>query len=68
MANWIFQANPDLFDVDRYIERQDEIACLVKRYGERMNPGDRVCLWRAQGRNKTYRNKIYGEAITLKQR
>ena len=60
MRHWIFQANPDRFDVDRYIDRQEEILWSVgqQHYRDLMNPGDRVHIWRAQGRR--FQNKVYG--------
>ena len=60
MRHWIFQANPDRFDVDRYIDRQEEILWSVgqQHYRDQMNPGDRVHIWRAQGRR--FQNKVYG--------
>ena len=60
MQHWIFQANPDHFDVDQYIERQDNILWLVNQshFRDQINPGDRVYIWRAQG--KRFMNKVYG--------
>jgi len=63
MNHWIFQANPDKFDVDTYIERQGEILWSVRQthFRGEMNPGDRVHIWRAQG--KRFRNKNYGVIV-----
>ena len=60
MNHWIFQANPDIFDVDTYIERQEDILWSVRQthFRDQMNPGDRVYIWRAQG--KKFQNKVYG--------
>jgi len=60
MHYWVFQANPDRFDVDGYIERQDEILWSIgqKYYRDQMKTGDRVHIWRAQGRR--FQNKVYG--------
>jgi hypothetical protein len=50
---WIFQGNPKMFDIDRYLreqyERGEEVVwtCRPKRHVE---PGQRVFVWRADGR------------------
>ena len=51
MTAWIFQANPDRFDVDSYLAGTRRISWLVAResHAQLMAPGDRVFLWRAQG-------------------
>ena len=60
MSNWIFQANPDIFDVDTYLERNEEILWSVRQvhFRDQIPPGDRVFIWRAQG--KRFQNKVYG--------
>ena len=60
MNHWIFQANPDIFDVDTYIERQEDILWSVRQthFRDQMNTGDRVYIWRAQG--KKFQNKVDG--------
>ena len=60
MNHWIFQANPDVFDVDTYLNTSDEILWSVKQvhYLERMGVGDKVFIWRAQGRR--FQNRVYG--------
>ena len=60
MNNWIFQANPDSFDIDSYITGNVPILWTVrqKHYQTQMSIGDRVFLWRSRGtRNE---NKFYG--------
>lgn len=60
MNHWIFQANPDVFDVDTYLNTSDEILWSVRQvhYLERMGVGDKVFIWRAQGRS--FQNRVYG--------
>ena len=54
MNSWIFQGNPDQFDIDTYLERTRIITWTVrqKHFAKDMSPGDRVFLWRASGKKK----------------
>lgn len=48
---WIFQGNPDTFEMDRYLmEVTDEITWRVKRHKNEIEVGDIVYLWRASGK------------------
>lgn len=50
MRAWIFQASPDQFDIDGYLATAPvEFLWLVTRYGNEIQLGDRIYLWRAQG-------------------
>lgn len=49
MATWIFQANPDRFDVDGYLSARHRISWLAKQHAEDIDLGDVVYIWRAQG-------------------
>jgi hypothetical protein len=52
MRAWIFQGNPDRFDIDGYLAaRPAEFLWLVTRYESDISIGDRVYLWRNQGAN-----------------
>jgi predicted RNA-binding protein with PUA-like domain len=44
---WIFQGNPDHFDIDRYISNRQEITWSVRQYVDRLRAGDEVLLWRS---------------------
>lgn len=47
MQTWIFQCNPDQFDIDAYLaSRPVRFVWLVTRYAEDMRPGDRVFVWK----------------------
>lgn len=47
---WIFQGNPEIYDVVKAIAQLDEMTWTVSRHGEKMNVGDRVFLWES-GKN-----------------
>ena len=52
MQTWIFQANPDRFDIDRFLdEGPDETLWLVRRQGHQMQIGDQVFIWRSAGKD-----------------
>jgi hypothetical protein len=44
---WLFQANPDIFDIDRAISEEPEITWVVRQYRKDVREGDRVYLWRS---------------------
>jgi len=48
---WMFQGNPDDFDVTAYIKAELRIiwSVTVKKYETMMKPGDPIFLWRAKG-------------------
>jgi hypothetical protein len=52
MKLWIFQGNPDRFDVDQYLTKQRDIYWTVtrKRHQDSVAVGDLVYIWRAKGR------------------
>ncbi len=53
MQTWIFQANPDRFDIDRFLdEGPDETLWLVRRQGHQMQIGDQVFVWRSAGKGR----------------
>jgi hypothetical protein len=50
---WLFQANPDRFDIDGYLAtRPAHLLWFVSQYQREIAPGDLVYLWRNQGREK----------------
>ena len=57
---WIFQGNPDVFDVDTYLQSGDPCYWSVKhkKHQDRMSIGDPVWLWRAQGKKTRAINGI----------
>lgn len=52
MGNWLFQGNPDRFDIDSYLRANRTVYWTVpkKHLASRMAVGDAVYLWRAAGR------------------
>jgi len=53
MRSWIFQGNPDDFDLDAYLATSPpQLPWLVTRYGNEIKIGDRVYIWRTQGKHK----------------
>ena len=47
MRTWIFQGNPDLFDIDGYLAiHPTRFVWLVTRYADEMLSGDRVFIYR----------------------
>ncbi len=65
MSTWIFQANPDLFDIDAYLATwPSEFPWLVTRYADRITIGDTVYLWRNRGKHKAEPGIIAEGVIT----
>ena len=53
MATWLFQGNPDLFDVDGYLTADSEtVSWLVRQYGDQVAIGDTVFIWKSIGATK----------------
>ena len=53
MNTWVFQGNPDVFDISGYLSASPgEIRWLVTRYADEMNVGDTVYLLQAAGKSK----------------
>jgi len=54
MNYWIFQGNPDIFDIDSYIKNNRNINWTVrqKHLTALMNIGDEVFIWRSAGKAK----------------
>ena len=52
MNSWVFQGNPNRFDVDQYLRSRSNIYWTVsqKKHREQVALGDLVFLWRARGR------------------
>jgi hypothetical protein len=50
MTSWIFQGNPEAFDIDGYLQATPGvITWTVSRYANQIAVGDTVFLWKAQG-------------------
>ena len=47
MATWVFQGNPDKFDIDDYVARYPELVYWrTPHYDREISVGDRAFLWR----------------------
>ena len=44
---WIFQANPEYFDVDQYLQAKKEIQWQARQHTDDITTGDKVLIWRA---------------------
>lgn len=49
-GGWIFQGNPDRYDIDDYLSRYSRIYWSAPKHRKQIRVGDRCLLWRA-GRN-----------------
>ena len=62
MSNWIFQANPNRFRVDRFFdETPDTVRWITPQHSSRMNVGDTVYIWRSKANGKDYQSGIIAE-------
>ena len=54
MNYWIFQGNPDVFDIDTYLKNNSLVRWSVNQahYAPQMHTGDEMFLWKSAGRNK----------------
>lgn len=51
MSAWIFQGNPNVFDMDSYFHsKPGRITWLVTRYRNEIKQGDKVYFWRSAGK------------------
>lgn len=63
MQTWIFQGNPDDFDIDGYLaSRPPRLVWLASRYASDIAVGDHVYLWRNQGQQRAVAG-IVAEAV-----
>ena len=52
MSSWIYQGNPDRFDIDSYLENNSLIYWSVTNHHEQVKLDDTVYIWRAAGSKK----------------
>ena len=65
MQTWIFQGNPDEYDIDGYFaSRPAQAVWLVNRYASEIAIGDRVYLWRNQGKQNAVAG-VVAEGIVI---
>lgn len=49
---WIFQGNPDNYEIDKYLTSYSYIYWSVTKYQKEIKLGDKVYIWRAAGSGK----------------
>lgn len=65
---WIFQANPDAFDITGYLAiRPADLLWLVRQKGAHMEVGDQVFFWRAIGSGDRALSGVIAEAEIIEQ-
>jgi hypothetical protein len=63
---WLFQCNPDRFDIDGFLASQPaETNWLVRQHPKQIAPGDQVFIWRAIGSGSRQVSGIVAEAEVL---
>ncbi len=45
VSTWIFQSNPNLFDLPAALAEVEEMTWVVRQHGKDIHPGDTVYLW-----------------------
>ncbi len=50
---WIFQGNPKKWDIDKYLTEHNYVYWSINVNKDRAKAGDKVFIWRAQGRRKS---------------
>ena len=67
VTTFIFQGNPDRFDIDGYLARRSErINWLMTSSYKEIRPGDQVFIWRARGSKGVYKSAgIVAECFVL---
>jgi hypothetical protein len=64
MNAWIFQGNPDRFDIDGYLQNLGLIYWSVTKFEDQINLGDSVFIWRAKG-HKEGISGIIAKAVVI---
>ena len=50
MRTWIFQGNPEVFDIEGYLAASSGLVTwTVARYANQISPGDSVYIWQSKG-------------------
>lgn len=68
MAVWIFQANPDAFDIDGFLATDPaNMLYLANQHRSAMRVGDTVFLWRSIGSAQASLSGVVAEATVIDQ-
>lgn len=66
MAEWIFQANPDAFDIDAFLSTDPAtMLCLANQHRSDLQLGDTVFLWRSIGSGQANLSGVIAEATVI---
>ena len=66
MRTWIFQGNPEVFDIEGYLAASSGLVTwTVARYANQISPGDSVYIWQSKG-NGSAQAGILAEGTILK--
>lgn len=66
MSCWIFQANPDRFDIDGYLAaRPPEIFWTVNQRATQLALGDQIFIWRAVGSRDSAESGVIAECEVI---
>lgn len=49
---WILQGNPDLFNVDGYLQTSSDVVWMTPQHAAELQPDDQVFFWRASGKRR----------------
>jgi 5-methylcytosine-specific restriction endonuclease McrA len=64
MTTYIFQGNPDLFDIEGYLALgREKIVWLVNQSYKEIDIGDQVLIWKARGRGRYGPAGILAECV-----
>ena len=47
VSHWIFQGNPDYFDIEQYVRTRSSIVWQARQHSGEISVGDKVILWRS---------------------
>ena len=65
MRTWIFQGNPEVFDIEGYLAASSGlITWTVARYANQISPGDSVYIWQSKGDGSTQAGILAEGTIT----
>ncbi len=64
MNTWIFQGNPKLFDIERYLATQARVRWVVRQHRQEIAAGDRVFFWVAGAGKKERAGVIAAGHVT----
>ena len=68
MRTWIFQGNPEVFDIEGYFAASSGlITWSVAKYADQMSPGDTVYIWQSQGQDAARAGILAGDNHRISQ-